>query len=171
MGSRLEERKLPGAYPNLKVVHADADHVVAMWHRSVIEVWRGVATVEGSERMIATCERMLAEVGTPVTFIAVLERSSPPPSEHVRKALARWSRDLVPRMASAVLVAEGGGFRAALVRGVGTALTLLMPHRVPFKFCTSIDEGLKVLAPSLVRSPGGVLGLSAAVEHARQLGV
>jgi hypothetical protein len=77
---------------------------------------------------------------------------------------------VVPRLASAVLVAEGGGFRAALVRGVGVALTVLVPHRVPFKFCSGVQEGLKQIAPALVGSPGGVLGLSAALDLARQLG-
>jgi hypothetical protein len=85
----FEERKLPGGYPNLKVIEADANHVIATWHRTVIEVWRGVATVEGSERMVGTCERMLADTGQPPTFIAIVERSSPPPSEPVRKLLAK----------------------------------------------------------------------------------
>lgn len=151
---------------DLRIAVANEGHVVAMWKRTVIEVWRGVPTIEGAEAMMGACEEVIARYGKETTFIAVLERTSPPPPEPVRKVLARWSSDIVPRMAVAALVSEGGGFRAALVRGVGVALTVLAPHKVPFKFCATIDDGIAQLSPFLGKSGGGE-ALRAAIEQTR----
>ena len=74
---------------------------------------------------------------------------------------------MVPKMAGAVLVAEGSGFRASLVRGVGLALTTLMPHRIPFKFVATVDEAVDHLAPKLRVTSGGSPVLKAVVERLR----
>jgi hypothetical protein len=152
---------------DVKVMTKADDHIVAMWQRTVIEVWRGVPTVEGSEAMMSACEQAIAQYPKDTSFIAVLERTSPPPTEPVRKVLARWSSDIVPRMAVAVLVSEGSSFRSAIVRGVGVALTLLAPHRIPFKFCSSVEEGVGVVEPYLGKSRGGRAGLLTAIEQTR----
>jgi hypothetical protein len=152
---------------DVKVLTATDDHIVALWQRTIIEIWRGVPTVEGVEGMISACEQVIAQYPKDTTFIAVLERTSPPPTEPVRKVLARWSSDVVPRMAVAALVSEGSSFRSAIVRGVGVALTLLAPHRIPFKFCSSVNEGVGLLEPYLGRSRGGRDALVAAIEDTR----
>jgi hypothetical protein len=130
--------------PNVRIVVKDAEHCIAVWDDIVFEVWRGPATLLGSSQMIQTCEELLASGGN-VSFFAILEPTSPPPTERVRATLAKWSREVVPRMEAAVVVAEGGGFRSAIVRAVCTALTLLAPHSVPFKFVTTVEEGLRLL--------------------------
>jgi hypothetical protein len=150
---------------NIRIVLMDRDHCIATWNQTVIEIWRGVATVTGVIHMIKTCEKLLENGKGNVTYLAILERSAPPPSEQVRTILAQWSREVVPRMAGAVLVTEGTGFRAALVRGVGIALTALLPHRVPFKFAGTVDEALTLLAPLMPASVGGSNGLRLAVEE------
>jgi hypothetical protein len=132
--------------PDIRVIVRDREHCIAVWDRIVFEIWRGPATLVGSTRMMTTCEELLQSGRGSVTFFAILERTSPPPSEHVRAVLAQWSREVVPRMEAAIVVAEGGGFRASIVRGVCTALTLLAPHRARFKFVGTVDEGLKLLA-------------------------
>ena len=71
------------------------------------------------------------------------------------------------RMTAAVIVAEGSGFRSALVRGVGVALTTLTPHRVPFKFCSDVDEAMIQLSPVVPTAFGGVAALKGAIEQLR----
>ena len=70
-------------------------------------------------------------------------------------------------MAVAVKVPEGGGFRSAMVRGVGVALTVLAPHKAPFKFAGSVAEGAQQLARFLPASAGGAEQLAAAAPEAR----
>jgi hypothetical protein len=117
--------------------------------------------------MSSTANRLLANEGGPVTCLFIVEASSPPPNDAARKELARFSRDIVPRMSLAVIVAEGGGFRAALVRGVGVALTTLMPHSVPFKFVNTVDEALALLKLHLSPTAGGAEGLRRALTEMR----
>lgn len=134
---------------DFELIVRDAAHCVARRGRTIIVVWRGETTTMAIQGIRAACEALLSSAEGPATYIAVLERSSPAPSEAVRRVLARWSREVVPQFACAVMVAEGGGFRAALVRGVGVALTALLPHRVPFVFTGTAAEGVERLAPFL----------------------
>ena len=145
----------------------DRDFFVAQWQRTVISVYRGAPTVEHVASITAACRSLLKINEEPVTYLGVVERTSPAPTEPVRRELAQWSRDIVTKMSVAVMVAEGGGFRSALVRGVGVALTVLTPHRVPFKFAGSVAEGAELLARFLPASSGGPEQLVAAVEEAR----
>jgi hypothetical protein len=58
-----------------------------------------------------------------------------------RKTLAAFSRDGVSRMSTSVVVAEGGGFRSALVRAVGVTLTTILPHSSKFRFVNDLVVG------------------------------
>ena len=106
------------------------------------------------------CRALLAERRRDVTYISVIERSSPAPSDTVRRELATWSRDVVTKLAVAAMVAEGGGFKNALVRGVGVALTLLAPHKVPFKFAGTRGGGCGNGRAFLGRKDGWACALS-----------
>lgn len=150
-----------------RIVFKDPDFCIAVWQQTVIHVWRGAPTPENVATMVRTCNELLGNGRGPVTNLGIVERSSPPPEQPVRAALAEWSRDVVPKMAGAVLVAEGSGFRAALVRGVGLALTTLMPHRIPFKFVGSLEEAVEHLAPKLRPASGGAPALKTVVEQLR----
>jgi hypothetical protein len=133
----------------------------------VIQIWRKAVAPEAVIEMNWTAGRLLAQEGDPVTCLFVVEPSSPPPNDGARKELARFSRDIVRRMALAVIVAEGGGFRAALVRGVGVALTTLIPHSVPFKFVNTVDDAVVLLKPHLSLAAGGATGLLHALAEMR----
>jgi len=152
-----------------RIVAHDSDYVVAKWHATVIGMFRGAATLQHVLVISKTCSASLAEGRGDVTYLSVIERSSPAPSETVRAELATWSRDVVSKLAMAVIVAEGGGFKNALVRGVGVALTLLAPHKVPFKFTSSVEEGAALLAPFLPEGTGGAAELVLAIAAVRKL--
>jgi serine/threonine protein kinase len=40
-----------------------------------------------------------------------------------------------------------GAFRRSLVKGVGTGLATMLPHRMPFQFAASVESGARLLAP------------------------
>jgi len=151
-----------------RVVAQDSDYFVAVWHQTIFTVFRGPATLQHVLKISQTCNGLLQENRGAVTYLSVIERSSPAPTETVRHALATWSRDVVSKMAVAVMVAEGGGFKNALVRGVGVALTVLLPHRVPFKFASTVEEGALLLAPFLLEIAQGSHELTLAIADTRR---
>ena len=151
-----------------RIVAQDGDYFVSVWHETVLTCFTGPITVQHASTISNACKGLLAEARGDATYFSVIERSSPAPNEAVRRELATWSRDVVSKMKLAVLVAEGGGFKNALVRGVGVALTVLVPHQVPFKIASSVEEGVSLLAPFLPGKAGGPAELSLAIADVRQ---
>ena len=138
-----------------RILHEDADAYIASWHSTVITVYRGPASLQHVTIASRHCRELVERDAGAATYMGIVERTSPPPTEGVRRALAVWSRDVVTQMAAAVMIAEGGGFKNALVRGVGLALTALAPHKVPFKFASSVTEGVQIIARFLPAELGG----------------
>lgn len=153
----------------LDVRALDPTQVTATCGRTVIQIWRGTP----SGRISANFNRIALEFASasviPATMLFVVEASSPAPDEETRKNFAAMSRDVVAKMAMAVIVSEGGGFRGALVRAVGVALTTIMPHRSPLKFVNDVESAAQLLKPHLVLSTGGVPGLLKATAELRTL--
>ncbi len=150
-----------------RIVAQDGDYVLSVWHETVLTVFRGACSLQHALIISKTCKAVLAESRGDVTYLGVIERSSPAPTETVRRELATWSRDVVTKMRVAAIVAEGGGFKNALVRGVGVALTVLVPHQVPFKITSTVEEGVALVAPFLPSNAGGAAELSLAIAEIR----
>jgi hypothetical protein len=66
-----------------------------------------------------------------------------------------------------IFVAEGSGFRSALVRGVGLTVSTFAPSLLPFKFASSVDEAAVIIASQLSPKAGGAEGLKTAVAGLR----
>jgi hypothetical protein len=150
----------------LDVLVADDAHVVATWQRILILVWRGAPTASASARVNALAAAFVAASPLPATSLWVVEAKSPP-GDAARKNLAAYSRDLVAQMRLAVVVAEGSGFRGALVRGVGAALTSILPHRSRFKFVDDVAAAAELMAPHLAAGSGGPEELLSVIADAR----
>jgi hypothetical protein len=146
----------------------DADHCVATWHRVFISVWRFRTPSGAIANMLRLLRAFMAEHGDPVTMVMIIESTSGVPDAGGRAELAALSRDLVPKMSVAVIVPEGGGFRVATVRGVAIALTVLMPHKVPFKFVDTVSQASVVIAPYLRKATGGPAAFASAVATMRE---
>jgi hypothetical protein len=67
--------------------------------------------------------------------------------------LANFYREFAPTMARQIVVADGGGFRGALVRAVGVTLSTLAPRALPFKFVGHVSDAIALLTRHL--SPKG----------------
>lgn len=158
---------LPALNSKVEILSEDADYCLAMWHDTVICVWSGKTSLECLARQDAACLQVIKRTRHG-TYLGVIGVSSPAPDDACRAALARWSRDLCTKLAKVVIVAEGGWFRAALVRGVGTALTTLLPHRIPITFATDVMEGSQRLGPALPLQSGGAEALLEVVKMLRK---
>lgn len=110
-------------------------------------IWRGPASALAVAEMNQIASELVVKDSVRASYLSIIEPSSPPPNDQARAELARFSREIVPGMAMAIIVGEGGGFRASLVRAVGVTLTTLMPHRVPFKFLSNVEDAITLIAP------------------------
>lgn len=117
--------------------------------------------------MSRTCEELLRTGQRDVSTLVLIEATAPAPSQESRKALAEWSGRVAGRLSRAAVVAEGGGFRSSLVRGVGLAFTTLTPHRLPFKFFATVAEGAAYLGPVLQQPLDGPHQLELAIAALR----
>lgn len=162
--SETQRRGVPAS-----LIATDADLCLATWHQTVIYVCRRVASVEHVKRLSAACQSLLETSRGPVTCLAVVERASPPPVDLVRREMAIWSRDVVPKLATAVIVPEGSGFRSSLVQGVVVFLTTIVPHQVPFKFAASVAGAAELLSRYLPTTSGGATELTAEIARIRSL--
>jgi hypothetical protein len=145
----------------------DADHCVATWHTVFIVVWRFETAASAVANMNRVLRAFMEEHPGPLTMVMIIEPTSRVPGAGARSEFAVLSRDLVPRMALAVIVPEGGGFRVATVRSVAIALTVLLPHKVPFKFVDTVDQASAAIAPHLQEATGGAAAFARAVAAMR----
>lgn len=150
-----------------KILTLDAHHYVATWDRVLIQVWRGEAMPLGILELGQLAESFMREERGPISSLAIIEPFATPPSQPARKELSRFYREFAPRMGAAVVVAEGGSFRAAFVRGVGITLSTLAPRSLPFTFASNVKEAATVLAPHLSHLAGGSAGLQSALADLR----
>lgn len=151
----------------VRLLVVDDVHAVGTWKTVMIQVWRGAPTGPLSAEVNELTVRFMRESTVAVCSLFVVERGSPPPDEACRKNLATFSRDLVSRMGIAVVLSEGSGFRAALVRAVGVAITTILPHSSKFKFVNELAAAAKLLEPHLGPGTDNAAGLTRAVEELR----
>ncbi|HEY3592345.1 MAG TPA: hypothetical protein VGL13_00665 [Polyangiaceae bacterium] len=117
-----KEVALPSA--RLTMLTKDADHRVALFGAVLINVWIRETRVEALQAMQQQLEA--AARGIPdrrLALFVVVEPNAIMPSAEARAALANMRRS--PAIGVTVLVHEGTGFTAALVRGITTSLNLI----------------------------------------------
>jgi hypothetical protein len=134
----------------------------------LVQVWHFATTASAVAQLDAIARAYIAQVKSPISSIALVERTSPPPGDEVRTLLSKFYRDLAPHMSQQIVVSDGGGFRGAIVRAVGLTLSTLSPNTLPFRFVGSIQEATTLVAPHLSASAGGEGTLRRIVEGIRE---
>jgi len=151
------------------VRHLDPNVALAVFDRVLLQLWRGEATPQAVQRLHEMGKELVARhEGVVCSSLSVVESTSPPPNDRVRPLLTACYRELAPHLVHQLFVAEGSGFRVALVRGVGLAVSALAPSFLPFKFASSVAEAASTIAPTLSAQAGGAPALSRAVELLRE---
>lgn len=152
----------------LTIRYVDRNCAFATFDRVLLQIWRGEVTSQNVQELLGVGRLLVRERGSGVcSSLSVVESASPPPNDRMRPLLSACFRELGPDMRLQLFVAEGSGFRAALVRGVGLAVSAFAPSLLPFKFASSIAEAAAAISPTLSASAGGANALLAAVEQVR----
>jgi hypothetical protein len=145
----------------------EPSYCIATWDRLLLQIWRLEVTAEAVDNLRKVSRAFVAESKQPVSSLAIVESTSPPPSDKLRIALSDFYRELAPQMEEQIVVAEGSGFRAALVRSVGLALSTVAPKSLPFKFVGGVEEAGILIRPHLTPAAGGIVGLQRAIKDVR----
>ena len=153
------------AVPVIKILEPNC--CFATWDRVLLQIWRLEVTAEAVENLRKIGRAFVYESKLPVSSLSIVESTSPPPSDKLRGALSAFYRDLAPQMKEQIVVAEGSGFRSALVRSVGLALSAIAPKSLPFKFVAGVEEAAVLIRPHLTPAAGGALGLQQAIKDVR----
>jgi hypothetical protein len=147
--------------------HATPNYCIATWDRVLLQIWRREVTPDAIESLSSIGRAFVATSAGPTCSLALIESTSPPPTDKLRGALSAFYREMAPHMREQIIVAEGSGFRAALVRSVGLALSAIAPSSLPFRFVGGIDEAAALIRPHLTAGAGGVNGLNVAIKDLR----
>jgi len=155
--------------PSVLVCAVDDVHVVGVWRSTLIQIWRGASSSLLSAEVNRIGMQLVTSSRDPVSSLFIVERGSPAPDDATRKSVASFSRDIVSRMSISVVVAEGGGFRSAMVRAVGVTLTTILPHSSKFRFVNDVTSASQLIEPHLKPGSGGAQGLLAAADELRAM--
>jgi hypothetical protein len=151
--------------PSIKTL--EPNYCIATWDRLLLQIWRLEVTAEAVDNLRKLTRAFVYDSKQPVSSLAIVESTSPAPSDKLRGALSAFYREFAAQMKEQIVVAEGSGFRAALVRSVGLALSTVAPTSLPFKFVGGVEEAALLIRPHLTPTAGGVVGLQQAIKDVR----
>jgi hypothetical protein len=146
---------------NACAVHYNTpDYLLASCGPIFMVEWRVNTTVEGCAALRKECEKFGRTRPQGIGLLTVIQANAPAPGTTEREAIAGFLRAGGEYIRCSAVVVEGLGFRAAMVRGVVTGLTMLAkqayPHRV-----VSLEAGIEMYADVL----GGQHRIAAAWGH------
>lgn len=148
--------------------HLEPGYCIATWDGVLIQIWRGPATLERTQKWQEIGRSFLSErSGTVCSSLSIVDSRSPAPSEKVRLAMATSFNALAAGMRRHIVLGDGSALRSSLVRGVGLTLSLFSSAPLRLEFPASIDEAALILAREMSPDAGGVEALKAAVSRLR----
>jgi hypothetical protein len=112
-----------------------ADGLVVAERRGVcIAVWRRKSTRERFDAQKKCLDEVVAKNKGKAAFICVVEPTSEPPDEDVRKASSAMISAHEKNLKCVALVIEGTGFRSAITRTVLSGIVMLIRTPSPIKY-------------------------------------
>lgn len=149
------------------IIADDADHCLATWDRTFIQIWRRATSERAVGNMCAAARSFAAKHPEGFNLLFIVEPASEIPGSAARAEFARCTKETVARATCAAVVPEGGSFRSALVRSIVVGLTTLLRQSFPYKFVDSLDAAIDLLGPHLSPAAGGRDALRRAVTDLR----
>jgi hypothetical protein len=116
------------------VCRSNADCVIAAAEGVAVAFWLCHTTVEDVEELARAARRAQQGSTERVRLVQIVPQTAVPPDARARAALVRMLRGLQGIVSHSVIVFEGEGFRAAMVRSIVASIASLsnpgFPHRV-----------------------------------------
>jgi len=120
--------------PSVTLCRSNVDCVIGAADSVAVAFWLHQTTVEDVEELGRAARRAQQGSSERVRLVQIVPQTAATPDARVRAALARMLRGLQGIVSHSVIVFEGEGFRAAMVRSIVTSIASLsnpgFPHRV-----------------------------------------
>lgn len=150
------------------LIHAvDDGHCIATWDRTLIQIWRRATTEQAAANMCGIARTFAAKHRDGINSLFIVEPASDIPGSGARSNFTRFTRETAVKATCCVVVPEGGGFRAALVRSIVIGLATLLREPFPYKFVSDVDAAITMLGPHVDPLAGGRDGLRRALTGLR----
>jgi hypothetical protein len=111
------------------------DFAIGSWANVFVIIWRYETTVASVIQVRKECERFGQLHPDGIFLLTIIDAKALAPPVAARSALAAFLKSASYVRASAVVM-EGHSFRAAMVRGIVTGLTMLARQPFPHQVCT-----------------------------------
>ncbi len=158
--------RLRDALGSTRVIHCADGLAVAEIEHVCVAIWRAAVTKPLFERQREGLAEVVNRKPGASGFLCVIEPSSKPPNDELRRAAAEMIASHGERLTSVAVVIEGSGFGAALIRGVLSGMVLVLRNRkVPISYFASVWPAARWLSEYLPLSSVEKFALS--VESVR----
>jgi len=116
------------------------DHIIMTASNFVIAIFRHETTLGGVRVIQRVYDEHARVFPKGVYMLTLVEQSAPLPGTQERDALAKFLASGAGRTRMSAVIHEGTGFRAAMVRGVVTGLTMVARLPYPHKIFATLEE-------------------------------
>jgi len=117
-----------------KVMFTGDGLIMAELHGVAIALWRRKPNRELFEAERKCLDEVVAKNRGKSAFVCVVEPSSEPPDDDIRKASSQMITAHEKDLKCVALVIEGTGFRSAITRAVLSGIVMLIRTPAPIKF-------------------------------------
>lgn len=135
----------------IPVLNLGSDQSVALAHIGPVcaAVWRRDVTQASFARQRAALAEVVARHPGSAAFLCVIEPTSKPPSDELRRASVAMLDEHGDRLKRVAMVIEGTGFRASLVRTILSGLALTWSRRSNLNYFADVTHGVSWMSGAL----------------------
>ncbi|MFM2418971.1 MAG: hypothetical protein RL385_3694 [Pseudomonadota bacterium] len=131
-----------------------------------VSIWRGIKTPARANREAEGFGKVRALHPRNTLYLCVVEPTTSPPDEAMRRAAVEMLRAASADFVAVAAVVEGDGFKAAMVRGVLTAMQRFLGFKdLPVRYFGDVHSAAAWLACGFCTAPGA--SIARATEELR----
>lgn len=138
---------IKSAFGPFRVLHCDEAIAVGEVGHVCVVIWRGAVTKAPFEWQRAALADTVQRYPHQAGFLCIVEARAEPPAEELRSASSKMILAHGDRLACVSTVVEGGGFMAAIARGVLSGMILVARNRkTPVRVFATVGEAAQWMA-------------------------
>jgi hypothetical protein len=128
-----------------------------------VAIWRDLKTRSRSDREAGGLRKVRAMHPRNTVYLCVVEPTTSPPDEAMRRAAVEMLRAASEDLVAVAAVVEGDGFRAAMVRGVLTAMQRFVGLKgLPVRYFGDVSSATAWIAEGYSAAAAGTIASATA---------
>jgi hypothetical protein len=151
---------------SLRIMHCADGLVVAEIGQVCVAIWRAKSVWSRFEIQKAALDECVKRRPGEAAFMCVIEATSEPPDDEVRKASSKMIADHGKDLKCTACVIEGAGFRGAITRSVLSGIVFLVRNPSPLKMFESVEAASRWIQGQIPSASSATLATQ--IEQARR---